>query len=404
VAVVLLIAGLVAAVVVRRLQPDAATLVTADGGRKSVDATTTSSSSTSSTTTVSAPIEPTTVTVPVAPTTAPAVVTTTVRAPRPTVPATAPTLPPSLATPVAAVDGPGLYVVDLDGSHLVRLVTGHAAFPSWSPDGGRLAFTLDDVLTVVGLDGRTKVVSRDAVLSRFGPSWSADGAFIVFPGRGGDASERDVWVGAADGSGARRLARPGDDAAAAVAPDGRIVAMGLSGLWLTADGGGAWRRLGESNYNFGQVRWSPDGTRVAAIPDSMANDGVVDVERGTVTHLGGDEPHRTDAASWCPDGRHLVLEAYFRTQQVFGTWLASADGGAPALLAASDGDPDCRGDDLVVAVQQGGQQGRPWAIVAMRADGTLRRTVVTYGTDGFRWLGHPQVSPDGTRIAFVAFR
>jgi Tol biopolymer transport system component len=40
----------------------------------------------------------------------------------------------------------------------------------------------------------------------------------------------------------------------------------------------------------------------------------------------------------------------------------------------------------------------------MRADGTLRRTVVTYGTDGFRWLGHPQVSPDGTRIAFVAFR
>jgi Tol biopolymer transport system component len=400
-AVALLGAGVVAAVV--HDAPTPATVVAADddGGGAGRPSTTTTSTST---TPVTIPVEPSTTVVAAPPTTTSLpVVTAPVTVPKVTVPpVTAPKLPVSLVRPVADVDGPGLYLVDVDGRNLRRVLAGRAAFPSWSPDGSRIAFTLDDVLQVTNLDGRTTVLSRDAVLSRFGPSWTADGSRVGFPGKGADG--RDPWTVGADGTGATRLDHAGDDAAAAVGPAGVIATMGTNGLFVSDPAGSSWRRLGERTYNFGQLRWSPDGTRLATAPDSMAVDQVVDVATGTAVALGGTEAHRTDGLSWCPDGRNLVLEGYFRDQQVFGLWLAPAAGGAPTLLAADHGDADCHADDLVVAVQQGNNSGRPWALVALRTDGLAPRTLLTHGTDGMRALGHPQVSPDGRTIAFVAYR
>jgi Tol biopolymer transport system component len=123
----------------------------------------------------------------------------------------------------------GLYVVGPDGSALRRLVEFDelVAFPTWSPDGRRIAFTVQDPddewdymwdVDVVDADGTDlKQLTAWDGLDAF-PVWSPDGRWIVF------CSDRDAtaeelrsnragesWFGASlylmrpDGSGVRRI-------------------------------------------------------------------------------------------------------------------------------------------------------------------------------------------------------
>ena len=90
-----------------------------------------------------------------------------------------------------------LFQVHLDGSGGFRL--GEATtLPSWSPDGERLAFGLEDEVYTVRLDGtdRRLVVVE---LRANQVSWSPDGAELLL------ASDSGVYVVGADGSGLRKL-------------------------------------------------------------------------------------------------------------------------------------------------------------------------------------------------------
>ena len=95
-----------------------------------------------------------------------------------------------------------VYVIDADGSDLTRLTNDNAggSFPSWSPDGSRLAFVRGFDIYTMKADGSdiARLTTRGGNLA-----WSQDGSRIAF------ASDRDgnveIYVMNADGSEPTRL-------------------------------------------------------------------------------------------------------------------------------------------------------------------------------------------------------
>src|SRR5262245_50778600 len=82
-----------------------------------------------------------------------------------------------------------LYVVNADGSNVVRLTYGVGVYngghPTWSPDGRRIAFTCDGIgnsdICAINADGTgfTRLAS-DPNSHDYDPDWSPDGARIAF--------------------------------------------------------------------------------------------------------------------------------------------------------------------------------------------------------------------------------
>ena len=68
----------------------------------------------------------------------------------------------------------GLYVMNRDGSGLAQIVDGIAFGPSWSPDGGRLVFTMGEQpsVYVVDDDGGNLTELTPFAASSTSPSWS----------------------------------------------------------------------------------------------------------------------------------------------------------------------------------------------------------------------------------------
>jgi hypothetical protein len=164
----------------------------------------------------------------------------------------------------------GVYVADADGRDVRRVSgPGHAAVPTWSPDGRRLAFIRAEpdrpsVWNLWLLDRESGRQQRVTAFRRgqvWSGAWFADGQRIVY------SHEDRLMIHDLATSRARDLASPipgRQVRTPAVSPDGRWIVFQVSrdGAWLFDVERGTMQRV-LSDASAEEFAWSPDGRRVA---------------------------------------------------------------------------------------------------------------------------------------------
>lgn len=195
--------------------------------------------------------------------------------------------------------GPGVYVINADGTEEIRVIAGH--FPddwgSWSPDGQSLVVTAvaDTPMCVVDL-----ATGEAASLGvGYGPAFSPDGGWIAYHNRG-------IHLIKPDGSEPSTLTSYGDDFR--WNPQGDYVSFRDSNpytpytLELISVDGKDHAVLVEYAESWRYIRhhsWSPDGDYIAysvamTLENTQSAIFVVNVNEGTVervTHYPGPDGH-----------------------------------------------------------------------------------------------------------------
>ena len=153
-------------------------------------------------------------------------------------------------------------------------------------------------------------------------SWSPDAATLVFT-RGGDleflnrpypnprntpqGGEQGIWSISLQGGDAKLL---GEGHSPAVSPKGESVAfISKAQVWLASlDGSGKPQQLIHSNGDAGQLRWSPDGSKLAF--ESRRGDhgfiGVYDLTAKSLVYLDA-SVDRDEQAAWSPDSHQVAF-------------------------------------------------------------------------------------------------
>jgi len=176
-----------------------------------------------------------------------------------------------------------IWIGDLERGTLTRLTFDEvASFPTWSPDGSRVAYARDvrpETAAATGLgrgiiwkpadgSGEPEVLLDEPGMIQNPLSFSPDGRQLVFV-RWSDKTKNDLWILPLDPPGEPRplLASPYDEDAATISPDGRWIAYlsnesgraevyvrplsGESGKWQISTTGGfepRWSRAANEMF------------------------------------------------------------------------------------------------------------------------------------------------------------
>ena len=191
-------------------------------------------------------------------------------------------------------------------------------FPRLSPDGRRIAVTMDRATAEIWLYDleRTTFTRLVTGWDNLQPLWSPDGARIVFNSNRGTLGGRTLFWQAADGTTAPQpltADERADQFADAWSPDGRFLLFsqvrpgGSSGLWMWASDSREARPLQDMSGSQRAARLSPDGRWIAYESDQSGRSEVY------VRAFPG--PSRTWQVSleggsvpvWAPTGRELFF-------------------------------------------------------------------------------------------------
>jgi tol-pal system beta propeller repeat protein TolB len=171
-----------------------------------------------------------------------------------------------------------IYLINPDGTNLVRLTTdvGASYQPAWSPDGKHLAFTThygkNQEIFVIDADGNNLVNLSSNESGDERPTWSPDGKFIAFAS-GRDYSDDSVmdqiYVMAADGSKQERLTDFNSQATfPSWAPNGQHIAFSLfgakAGLYVMQPDGTNATRVAPDLFGL-MATWAPDSQYIAMV-------------------------------------------------------------------------------------------------------------------------------------------
>jgi hypothetical protein len=261
---------------------------------------------------------------------------------------------------IAILDGQGnIYLMESDGTGLTKLIdpwNSGGSVVLWSPDGLRLAFTsngyieeADGGMYVTTLDGDAGRVSSDdlsGVPYSWSPSWSPNGAKILYVGGS------DLGIYAVD------------------VASGTVVSIASPEP-----------QIDEVSTGFESPTFSPDGSRIAY------------VERSTSYVSGGDLPWSKPRVVF--SGAIFVADADGTNAVRITSSLAPA--GGSTKYVDDDHSPVWSPDGTSIAFASGvpGDQVSS-VLVVVDADGSDRREL----TDGSDKVLYPTWSPDGRSIAW----
>jgi Tol biopolymer transport system component len=251
-----------------------------------------------------------------------------------------------------------IYTMNSDGSDPVRLTSEpyDDYYPSWSPDGTRIAFYVhlswqSWALVVMNADGsgrRQITQGTGCAACAFAPYWSPDGTRIGFtiepnPRPTCEIKSTELGVINADGTECRWLtANTWNDLFCGWSPDGATI------LYVSnREGHDQVHRadadlsnehcLTDGTSTNSMPAWSPDGSRIAFVSNRDGNDEIY-----TMSADGSDEMRITEHAandwlpSWSADGTEILF-ASDRDGTTLDVYAAALDGLTVRRLTAGPG-------------------------------------------------------------------
>ncbi|AJR23912.1 PD40 domain-containing protein [Sphingobium fuliginis] len=283
---------------------------------------------------------------------------------------------------------------------------------SVSPDGKWLAVDLQGSLWIIPARGGKAKRITDYFNDARQPVWSPDGSRLAyFAYRDGGY---DLWTIKPDGSDMRKLTLGAwDDREPAWSPDGKTIAFssdrsGNYDIWTLDVASGAVKQISSSPREDRMPSWSPDGARIAyagieGSRTALYSTALTDGKESLLKQVEG----RVDAPSFGPGGElaYVVQDAKGSHLEVDGKAVSGTENVFPFRISWGRGGYYYVSDGKI-RHRSGGR------LSTVDFAATLEVVKPSYARAKRDWdstaprkaLGivHPTISPDGSRIAFVA--
>ncbi len=266
---------------------------------------------------------------------------------------------PASGTRIVYSAGPDVCTMNPDGSGVKNLTAGSGLgnrWPTWSPDGTRIAFLRGPWepngtasrrvhpssggpdYYVMKADGtQLRRVTHHPTWNMDGTaSWSPDGTKLVFSADPTNGGTWHLYIINTDGSGLTQFPAGGSrDVAPSWSPDGRTIVFsslrsGSFQIWtIKPDGSDRTRLTHYALWDYAP-RWSPDGAQIVFTRDFGGNHPEVcsmDADGTHIQRLTHDSAY--DASpTWSPTGASI---AFWRTNSGICVMKANGTGAKPVM-------------------------------------------------------------------------
>jgi TolB protein len=289
-----------------------------------------------------------------------------------------------------------IYVMNADGTEETRLTDNAAedGWPSWSPDGEKIAFSSDrdedsHDIYVMDADGSdvTKLTDNEADEVSIEPSWSPDGEKIAFSSdRNDNEGSYDIYVMDVDDGTPPPTPRPQQIIEEAISTienlDNIPQALRTSIIVLlrqvlniinddTTPTPQEPIRLTNNNASDGSPSWSPDSEKIAFDSNRDGNYEiyVMNADDGSGQTRLTEESQFDGSPRWSPDGERIAFDSN-RGQR--GIFVMNADDGTDVTRLTLGNDPAWSPDSEKIAFasnRDAGDESDDNAIYVMNSTG-----------------------------------